>query len=435
MASVAWEGKRAKLVWRDAAGRQKALRLGRCSETNAAKALAGFERVLEAHRLGSTLHPDGVSWLARLDDRIYARIVRLGVGIEPRKAAAVVTLGTLLARFVETGTVRPSTRAAYRQATGSLRDYFGEGRALDTIKPADADDWRKSLADSGLAAATVAKRVKVSKSVFRRAVRWGLVKANPFEELRAGAQSNPERTVYVGRDTIAAVLAACPDNEWRAIIALVRFAGLRCPSEVGLLRWGDIAWDKGRMTVRSPKTAGHEGHAVRVVPIPPELRPILQDLFDRAEPGSVPVIPRLSGSAGASANLRTHFLRIIARAGVEPWPRLFHNLRASCATDWVERFPAHVVAAWLGHSPVIAARHYLHTRDAHFDLAAGVGERSEKASTKASTHTRPSEPTGEHDQTQDPENPAVLVGCGVGCDPLESEKVGAAGLEPATSAM
>ena len=30
-----------------------------------------------------------------------------------------------------------------------------------------------------------------------------------------------------------------------------------------------------------------------------------------------------------------------------------------------------VVASWLGHSPLIAAQHYLQTRDAHFDMAAG----------------------------------------------------------------
>jgi integrase len=71
-------------------------------------------------------------------------------------------------------------------------------------------------------------------------------------------------------------------------------------------------------------------------------------------------------------NLRTTFGQIAARAGLKPWPRLFHNLRASCATDWVERFSAHVVAGWLGHSPLIAARHYLQTRDAHLELAAGL---------------------------------------------------------------
>lgn len=76
-------------------------------------------------------------------------------------------------------------------------------------------------------------------------------------------------------------------------MALSRFAGLRCPSEVAALRWGDVNWEHGRLMVRSPKTAGHEGHAVRVVPIAPELRPILQDLFDRAEVWVEAVVPRL----------------------------------------------------------------------------------------------------------------------------------------------
>jgi integrase len=166
-------------------------------------------------------------------------------------------------------------------------------------------------------------------------------------------------------------MAACPDNQWRAIIALSRYAGLRCPSELVALKWGDVNWERGRLTVRSPKTAGHEGHAVRIVPIAPELRAILQDLFDQADPGTEAVVPRLRDPR---INLRTTFTKIVARAGVKPWPRLFHNMRASCACDWVERFPAHVVAGWLGHSPLIAAQHYLQTRDAHFDLATGLAE-------------------------------------------------------------
>ena len=56
-------------------------------------------------------------------------------------------------------------------------------------------------------------------------------------------------------------------------------------------------------------------------------------------------------------------------------PRLFHNMRASCATDWAEALPALVVAKWLGHSPLVAAKHYLQTRDAHFEVAIRGGAR------------------------------------------------------------
>jgi hypothetical protein len=59
--------------------------------------------------------------------------------------------------------------------------------------------------------------------------------------------------------------------------------------------------------------------------------------------------------------------RLGSTSGHEVWPRLLQNLRASCATDWVERYPSHVVAKWLGHSPKVAAEHYLMSRDHHFE--------------------------------------------------------------------
>ena len=91
---------------------------------------------------------------------------------------------------------------------------------------------------------------------------------------------------------------------------------------------------------------------------------ILADGFEQAEPGEREIVPMATRKG---VNLRTHMERIISKAGHELWPRLFQNLRASCATDWVERYPSHVVAKWLGHSPKVAAQHYLMSRDHHFE--------------------------------------------------------------------
>jgi hypothetical protein len=68
----------------------------------------------------------------------------------------------------------------------------------------------------------------------------------------------------------------------------------------------------------------------------------------------------------ANVNLRTQFLRVIKRAGLTPWPRLFHNLRASRQTELTDRFPLHVVCKWLGNSAPIADKHYLQVTDAHY---------------------------------------------------------------------
>jgi hypothetical protein len=40
------------------------------------------------------------------------------------------------------------------------------------------------------------------------------------------------------------------------------------------------------------------------------------------------------------------------------WPKIFINLRASCATDLAERYPSHVCEAWLGHTERVANTHY-----------------------------------------------------------------------------
>jgi integrase len=75
----------------------------------------------------------------------------------------------------------------------------------------------------------------------------------------------------------------------------------------------------------------------------------------------------------ASYNLRTRFERIVRRAGLRPWPRLFHNLRASCSTDFAQSLPNHEAARFMGHSPLIAAAHYLQPSDHNFRAVAGEG--------------------------------------------------------------
>lgn len=77
---------------------------------------------------------------------------------------------------------------------------------------------------------------------------------------------------------------------------------------------------------------------------------------------------RQTGKNPAECNLTTQE-RIIERAGVTAWPKLWHNLRSSRQTELTEDFPAHVVSAWLGNSERIATQHYLQVLDSHFDKA------------------------------------------------------------------
>lgn len=76
------------------------------------------------------------------------------------------------------------------------------------------------------------------------------------------------------------------------------------------------------------------------------------------------------GSADWQAtNLRSQFERILRRAGVKPWARLWVNLRSSRATELADSFPSHVCAEWLGHCERVANEHYRQTTRDHFEKA------------------------------------------------------------------
>src|SRR5262249_51240576 len=83
-----------------------------------------------------------------------------------------------------------------------------------------------------------------------------------------------------------------------------------------------------------------------------------------------------------NTNLRTQLLKIIRWAGLQPWPHLFHNLRASCETDLMQRHPIHVVTVWIGNTPKIALGHYLQTLDADFEKAVRGGAESSAAAVR-----------------------------------------------------
>jgi hypothetical protein len=130
-----------------------------------------------------------------------------------------------------------------------------------------------------------------------------------------------------------------------------------------------------RITIPSPKTEHHEGMDKRVIPLFPELKEELLRACELAPEGAIYVVNEkyreaANGPNGwRSVNLRTTFKKIVIRAGLEPWPRLFHNLRSSRQTELEERFPTHVVCLWLGNSPDIAREHYLQITDEHWQRA------------------------------------------------------------------
>ena len=196
--------------------------------------------------------------------------------------------------------------------------------------------------------------------MFQHAVRDRLLNVSPFADIKGASESNSERQFFITPDIAKKVSKACPDADWRLIFALTRFGGLRCPSEVLGLRWVDINWDAGRLRIEAVKTE------LRFLPMFPEIQQALEESWEAASEGAVYCVGRYRGG---TANLRTQFIRILASAGVTPWPKLFVNLRSTRRTELQEVFPDHVVNKWLGHSGKVAEKHYLQVTDEHWGKA------------------------------------------------------------------
>ena len=385
MASISTNKKNGtkRVLFTDEQCKRRTIQLGKVT----AKAAESFKLRVEAldasKRMGVPLDGELSVWLRDLSETMHGRLAKVGL-VQSRINAAVVTLEMLLKRFEANGIVKASTRRTYQQTLQSLLNHFGGDIAINTLTVANADEWRKAISESSLATATVSKRVRVAKAIFRKAVKWDLLLRNPFEDLRSGSQSNPDRAFYITHEMMRAVLNECPSDQWRCILILCRYAGLRCPSELIGLTWGDVNWERKLLTVRSPKTAGYEGHEVRIVPITQDVMPILETLYYKAETGSIEIIDR---QLNTSSNLRTNLKRMILRAGMKPWPRIYQNLRSSRATQWLdEAYPHHVVAAWMGHSEQVLSKHYAQVLDTHLERAINYAKSDALDVQKAAQH-------------------------------------------------
>ncbi|WP_149108959.1 tyrosine-type recombinase/integrase [Limnoglobus roseus] len=347
-----------------------------------------------------------VVWVGSIGDDLAAKLA--AVGLIPERQSA--TLSQFLREYVERNSHDWSagTRTQVRQRCGNLIEAFGPHRGLRSITANDAEELKQAMQAKGLADTTIHRRVRAYRNYFADAVRLKLITANPFAEVRCREGDNAKRKQYIPVDAVLRVMDEA-NPCWRTIVALARFAGLRTPSETLMLRWDCVNLATGRMVVDSTKTGD------RMMPITATLRPYLEEAFDLAPPGTVYVVfgPQADHYRATSntdrgwinTNVRTTFLKLVHRAGLEQWARPFHNLRASCETDLNAEFPAHVVAKWMGHSVAVAEKHYLQVRDADIDRANAFQLPSNKAvqnPVQSGAETRGRELTAEPKRSEKP---------------------------------
>jgi integrase len=366
MASISDDGGGFRRIEFNYGGKRPKISLGKMSAHGANTVKRHIEEIIEARGTCRMMDDLTVKWLRDIDDTLHGKLAHCGL-VAPRAAAGGSLLGPFIDSYIAMRTdIKPSTKMHLELCRRDIVGFFGENKPLADVTEGDADEFRLAIRKR-LGENTVRRICGRARQFFHAAVKRRLIQSNPFSAMKGiNVMANKAREHFITRDVAAKVIEACPDAQWRLLFALSRFGGLRCPSEHLALRWGDINWALGRMTVHSPKTEHHEGKGERVVPIFPELRPHLDQAYHEAPPGTEFVITKYRDR---NANMRTQFERIIRSAGLTPWPKLFQNLRATRETELAEPFPIHVVCQWIGNTQAVAAKHYLQVTDEHFEMA------------------------------------------------------------------
>jgi len=155
--------------------------------------------------------------------------------------------------------------------------------------------------------------------------------------------------------------------------------------------------EHSRFIVYEPKVEHHPGRGHRTVSISGELRPHLERAYAEREEDAVYVVPRVR----VTSNLGTHAKRLVKKAGVDVWPKLFVNMRGSCSDDLERRgIPEKAINAWIGNTARLRSKHYHAVRAEDWAAVTG-GAGIPAPSGAASGHQEPSTLHGAREKSLD----------------------------------
>lgn len=278
-----------------------------------------------------------------------------------------------------------------RQACIRLRIKYGDTKFVD-IDEADVKKWEISMYNTD-AQATASRLIKRFKQIAKWGVETGLIPSNPFKKMVVKKQSNPLRVQNdIDEDDVEKMMAACLDTqqELKFAIFMARYVACRIPSECKWWRWSFIDFKNKEFKVK--RKNNKNGEVICTLPMFPYMYPFFAELFRfhgceqfiedsdglgekeikelLIEKGNKYIEIMVSRfPVGEDHIFTTRFLerknfdrqmkQLFKRSGVF-WKKKFHNLRATCETEWVDNpdIGLRTATAWCGNTPEVALEHY-----------------------------------------------------------------------------
>lgn len=339
--------------------------------------------LIDCHEKAAPYCIETSEWLDTLADKEYEKLVKLEL-CKPRLHISASKVPGLCEVFLQSKAAgcKPASIEVYKKVTDNVVAFFGD-RWVQSINPTDADRfWTFLITNAnrhtgkGLSPTTATKRMNIVREIWGFASKERLVDlkcGNPFaKQSKWGfTEKNDDRLVEVSSKSIKKIINACESTEGRLLIAMGRWGGLRIPSEVRNLLWKHVDFKESKITLLPPKTARYAGKGKRMIPIFPEIKPLLNAQAQEAEQAGLGLddyvfqTHRFANSGSAHTFLKAAALKV----GILPWPKLWQNLRSTRETELIAEFGGEVACKWIGNSVKVAVQHYLNVNKSTYKKA------------------------------------------------------------------
>lgn len=288
--------------------------------------------------------------------------------------------------------VRPTTYESYEQIIRNrIKPDLGKTK-LSAVTPQQIQALYTRLSKT-LKPASIVRTHAIIHAALKQAVLWNLIARNAADAVRPPSIPRPELQ-YLNREQVQKLVADAPDDTAAALYAVAATCGLRRGELLGL-RWSDLDFEKGQLTVQrtahrikgegfvfgEPKTrAGRRTIRAGAFALNALRKQRARQLEQRLYAGPAWEDTGLIFTSGLGtplepARVTRRFQETLKRAGL-PSVR-FHDLRHTAATLLIEQGVAiKAVQATLGHSTIATTMDvYSHVTPAMQDSVAEAMDR------------------------------------------------------------
>jgi integrase len=238
------------------------------------------EYTLESRQQSKSLKTSNKSVAIRNAHALSQRLAE-GTEAKPVKKVTIEELKDAYLKMQENRNRAPRTLEKYRDALKKFAAWWEShsGRSASTFTEADFWEYRSKLSKT-----MSPKTISVILILLKQLFKWGagrgkLLRVNPIAEVMV-PEPPPTPQPCFTPDQVRMLLEKAKPHQ-KPIFATLAYLGLRI-GELVALRWEDVLFDRGENGVvhicRGGSNGTTKGKRNRVIPIHPELKPILQSL-------------------------------------------------------------------------------------------------------------------------------------------------------------